>query len=149
MLCSTGLLPRGEERHAAGPGLVGDPGAAGELCLQPQNGWGPKQGPGAEEPIQGDQDSNRPDPSVGGHYSKCFEDTVVIEMILRYWKRYEYVILRDSEGTLWDFVCNLWVLKVIARYFEGTLKRFKRFWRLSWRFWRLFRRLWSFSVYCL
>ena len=29
-----------------------------------------------------------------------FEDTVVIEMIFRYWKRYEYVILRDSEGTL-------------------------------------------------
>ena len=102
MLCSTGLLPRGEERHAAGPGLVGDPGAAGVLCLQPQNVSGPKQGPGlqGQKNRYGDQDSNRPDPSVGGHYSKCFEDTVVIEMILRYWKRYEYVILRDSEGTL-------------------------------------------------
>ena len=66
MLCSTGLLPRGEERHAAGPESEGDPGAVGVLCLQPQNGGEPKQDPGAAEPIQGDQDSNRPDPSAGG-----------------------------------------------------------------------------------
>ena len=31
MLCSTGLLPRGEERRAAGPEPEGDPSAAGDL----------------------------------------------------------------------------------------------------------------------
>ena len=45
MLCSTGLLPRGEERHAAGPEPEGDPGAAGVLCLQPQDGGGRNRGP--------------------------------------------------------------------------------------------------------
>ena len=58
MLRSTGLLPRGEERHAAGPEPEGDPGAAVVLCLQPQDGGGPKQDPEPAEPLQGDQADN-------------------------------------------------------------------------------------------
>ena len=65
MLCSTGLLPRGKERHAAGPKPEGDPGTAGVLCLQPQDGGGLKQDRGAAEPIPGDQDSNQSDHSDG------------------------------------------------------------------------------------
>ena len=57
MLYSTGPFRRGEERHAAVP----EP-EAGVLCLQPQDGKGLKQDPGAAEPIQGDQNSNRLDP---------------------------------------------------------------------------------------
>ena len=65
MLCSTGLLPRGKERHAAGPKPEAAPRTPGVLCLQPQDGGGLKQDRGAAEPIPGDQDPNQSDHSDG------------------------------------------------------------------------------------
>ena len=50
MLCSAGVFPSGEKGHA-GPEPEGDHRAAGLLCLQLQDGGGPKWDPVTAESL--------------------------------------------------------------------------------------------------